>query len=68
MGELAALIAVADTLKEHSAEAVATLQGMGLEVVMITGDNERTAQAIARQVGVNRVLAEGTTKRQSRRN
>ncbi len=52
------LIAVADTLKDHSAEAVTTLQGMGLEVVMITGDNERTAKAIAKQAGVNRVLAE----------
>ncbi len=52
------IIAVADTLMEYSAEAVKTLQKMGLEVVMITGDNERTAKAIARQVGMNRVLAE----------
>jgi Cu+-exporting ATPase len=52
------VIAVADTLKKHSAEAVKILQSMGLEVVMITGDNKRTANAIARQVGVNRVLAE----------
>ncbi len=52
------IIAVADTLMEYSAEAVKTLQKMGLEVVMITGDNERTANAIARQVGMNRVLAE----------
>jgi Cu+-exporting ATPase len=57
-GEAAGLIAVADTLMEYSVEAVRTLQKMGLEVVMITGDNERTAKAIARQVGVNRVLAE----------
>jgi Cu+-exporting ATPase len=57
-GEASGLIAVADTLMEYSVEAVRTLQKMGLEVVMITGDNERTAKAIARQVGVNRVLAE----------
>ena len=56
--KVAGLIAVADTLKEHSAEAVKTLQGMGLEVIMLTGDNQRTAQAIAQQAGVNRVLAE----------
>ena len=57
-GEAVGLIAVADTLMKYSVEAVRTLQRMGLEVVMITGDNERTAKAIARQVGVNRVLAE----------
>jgi len=57
-GEASGLIAVADTLMEYSVEAVRTLQKMGLEVVMITGDNERTAKAIARQVGMNRVLAE----------
>ncbi len=57
-GEAAGLIAVADTLMDYSVEAVKTLQRMGLEVVMLTGDNERTAKAIARQVGVNRVLAE----------
>jgi Cu+-exporting ATPase len=57
-GKPAGLIAVADTLKEHSADAVKTLQQMGLEVIMITGDNERTAKAIARQAGVDRVLAE----------
>ena len=57
-GKPAGLIAVADTLKENSAEAVKTLQQMGLEVIMLTGDNKRTADAIARQAGVNRVLAE----------
>jgi Cu+-exporting ATPase len=57
-GKPAGLIAVADTLKENSTEAVKTLRQMGLEVIMITGDNERTADAIARQASVDRVLAE----------
>jgi len=57
-GEAAGLIAVADTLIEYSMEAVKTLQKMGLEVIMLTGDNARTAKAIARQVGVDSVLAE----------
>ena len=52
------LIAVADTLKENSAAAVDSLHRMGIEVAMITGDNKRTAQAIAQQVGIDRVLAE----------
>jgi Cu+-exporting ATPase len=52
------IIAVADTLKENSAEAVRTLQKMGIEVIMLTGDNPRTANAIARQIGITRVLAE----------
>ena len=57
-GKVVGLIGVADTLMEYSKNAVKTLQGMGLEVVMLTGDNKRTAEAISKQVGVNRVLAE----------
>jgi Cu+-exporting ATPase len=57
-GEAAALIGVADTIKEGSAEAIRRMQEMGLTVVMMTGDNEATAQAIARQVGIERVFAE----------
>jgi len=52
------VIAVADQVKEHAREAVAALQRMGLEVVMLTGDNPRTAAAVAREVGIERVLAE----------
>jgi Cu+-exporting ATPase len=57
-GKVAGIIAVADTLKPTSVEAVRELRRMGLEVVMITGDNRRTADAVAEAVGVDRVLAE----------
>jgi P-type Cu+ transporter len=56
--QLAGVIGVADTIKEGSLEAIETLHTMGLEVAMVTGDNLRTARAIAKQVGVDTVLAE----------
>jgi Cu+-exporting ATPase len=57
-GQLAGVIAVADTLKAEAIDAVRELKEMGLETAMITGDNQRTARAIAQQVGIDRVLAE----------
>ncbi|MBR3586859.1 MAG: metal-transporting ATPase, partial [Oscillospiraceae bacterium] len=56
-GMLLGIIAVADVIKEDSAQAVKELQNMGIEVVMLTGDNERTARAIGKQAGVDRVIA-----------
>ena len=56
--ELMGVIAVADVVKPTSRQAVQELSGMGIEVVMLTGDNRKTAEAIQRQVGVNRVVAE----------
>ena len=56
-GRLLGVIAVADTLKEDSPRAIRELQGMGIRVVMLTGDNQRTADAIGRQAGVDEVIA-----------
>ncbi|WP_053092361.1 heavy metal translocating P-type ATPase [Streptococcus constellatus] len=56
--QLVGLVAVADQIKKNSREAIAKLQKMGLEVVMLTGDREETAQAIAREAGVDQVIAE----------
>lgn len=57
-GHFAGIVAVADTIKETSKEAISRLHSMGLDVVMITGDNTQTAQAIADQVGIKKVIAE----------
>lgn len=57
-GLISGIIAVADQIKDSSLKAIKALQDMGLDVYMITGDNERTAKAIARQVGITNVLAE----------
>ncbi len=57
-GQLLALIAVADTVKETSSQAIAKLRQQGVEIVMLTGDNEKTAQAIAKEVGIDRVISD----------
>jgi Cu+-exporting ATPase len=57
-GKAIGIIAVADTLKPEAFEAIAALRGEGIQVVLLTGDNERTARSIARQLGIDRVIAE----------
>src|SRR5215217_912866 len=57
-GKIEAVIGVADTLKENSSVVIKELQGLGLEVIMMTGDNERTAKSIASQLGIKRVMAD----------
>ena len=57
-GNLEGIIAVADTVKETALQALGQLRDQGIELVMLTGDNERTANAIAKQVGIDRVFAE----------
>ena len=56
--KIAGLIGIADTLKEYSKEAIHELKKMGLSIIMITGDNERTATAVAKQVGIDEIMAE----------
>ncbi|MEB3827546.1 heavy metal translocating P-type ATPase [Phormidium sp. CCY1219] len=66
-GEIEGLFGIADALKPSSASAVKSLQKMGLEVVMLTGDNQKTAEAIAREVGITRVFAEVRPDQKSER-
>src|SRR5438034_1049315 len=64
-GQLAGVLAVADTLKDHAVEAIRALKDMGIEVAMLTGDNRRTGEAIARQAGIDRVIAEVLPERKA---
>jgi Cu+-exporting ATPase len=57
-GKIEGMVAVADTIKEESKHAVKALQEMGIEVIMLTGDNRHTAGAVAKELGINRVIAE----------
>ncbi len=57
-GTLSGLIAIADTVKENAKQAIHELQQMGMEIYMLTGDQQKTAEAIAREVGINKVIAE----------
>ena len=57
-GQYAGLIAVADTIKETSKKAIKRLKEMNIDVIMMTGDNERTAKAIGKEVGIDHVIAE----------
>ncbi|HLE09191.1 MAG TPA: HAD-IC family P-type ATPase, partial [Thermodesulfobacteriota bacterium] len=56
-GVIAGVIAVADTIKEHSKAAVSALKKEGIEVIMLTGDNERTAKAVAKDIGIDNIIA-----------
>src|SRR5215210_4580039 len=55
-GKLSGMIAMADTVKEHAYEAIVSLQNLGIEVIMLTGDNERTSKAIASKLGIEKVI------------